>query len=306
MKNQLAIVIPAYKTTYLDKALKSIASQTCKDFTLYIGDDCSPHDIKSIVDQYKSKISLIYKRFDANLGGKDLVAQWKRCIDMTQDEQYLWLFSDDDIMDADCVEMFYKTIKKYPNCGLLHFNINKINQRSEVVASMERWPSYCSTKEYLDGKLGAKGFVSFVVEFIIKRDIYTQCGGFENFDMAWGSDFISWVKFSDMANGIVTIDKARVSWRESNENISPDHRPETIYRKLISVILYTKWISDFAKNKNYGKRWFYSKYALGELKRNKKFLSKKAFNRLLRFYVETNMINSIWYNILKIFYSFII
>ena len=49
---QLAIIIPAYKETFLRKALESIASQTCKDFTLYIGDDCSPNDLKSIVSDF--------------------------------------------------------------------------------------------------------------------------------------------------------------------------------------------------------------------------------------------------------------
>ena len=41
---ELAIVIPAYKIMYFDQALSSIANQTCKDFTLYIGDDSSPFE----------------------------------------------------------------------------------------------------------------------------------------------------------------------------------------------------------------------------------------------------------------------
>jgi glycosyltransferase involved in cell wall biosynthesis len=47
--NKLAIIIPAYKITFLDEALNSIANQTCLDFTVYIGDDASPHNIESIV-----------------------------------------------------------------------------------------------------------------------------------------------------------------------------------------------------------------------------------------------------------------
>ena len=102
-QNNLAIVIPAYKSTFLAAALDSIAAQTCKDFILYIGDDCSPNNLGEIVDGYRDKINLVYKRFDTNLGGKDLVAQWERCIDMTQGEDWLWLFSDDDVMEKNCV-----------------------------------------------------------------------------------------------------------------------------------------------------------------------------------------------------------
>lgn len=304
MEHSLAIVIPAYKSTFLQTALDSIAVQTCKDFTLYIGDDCSPNNIGEIVDKYKYKIDIVYKRFDTNLGGKDLVAQWERCIAMSHDEPYIWLFSDDDVMDTNCVEMFYETIKQNPNAGLLRFNINKINDASQLVSSFKSWPKYCSTKEYIDGKLGAKGYISFVVEFIVRRDIYTKCGGFENFDLAWGSDFISWVKFSDAANGIVTIDNAKVNWRESDENISPNKNPEIIYRKLKSVILYTKWISDYARGKNYGNRWFYSKYALGELKRNKNILSKTKLDELVAFYSQTNNLDFFYFNLLKFLYRY--
>lgn len=301
---QLAIIIPAYKSTFLKEALDSIASQTCKNFTLYIGDDCSPYNLENIVDDYRGRIGIIYKRFDNNLGGKDLVAQWERCIAMSHDEPYIWLFSDDDVMDVNCVEMFYETIKQNPNAGLFRFNINKINGASRLVSSFKSWPKYCSTKEYIDGKLGAKGYISFVVEFIVRRDIYTKCGGFENFDLAWGSDFISWVKFSDAANGIVTIDNAKVNWRESDENISPNKNPEIIYRKLKSVILYTKWISDYARGKNYGNRWFYSKYALGELKRNKNILSKTNLDELVAFYSQINNLNLFYFNLLKFLYRY--
>ena len=109
--HKLAIIIPAYKATFLPAALDSIAVQTCKDFTLYVGDDCSPEPIGNIVEQYKDKIKLVYQRFDTNLGGKDLVAQWERCIAMSKDEPYIWLFSDDDVMEPNCVEQLLKQIE---------------------------------------------------------------------------------------------------------------------------------------------------------------------------------------------------
>lgn len=108
----MAIVIPAYKITYLRETLESISRQTDKRFNLYIGDDCSPYDIESVVKEYENKIPLTYKRFDTNLGGKDLVAQWERCIEMTKDEEYIWLFSDDDTMDPECVASFYKVLSE--------------------------------------------------------------------------------------------------------------------------------------------------------------------------------------------------
>ena len=111
MTHRLAIIIPAYKAEFLPAALDSIVAQTCKDFTLYVGDDCSSEPIGDVVEQYRDKIELVYLRFDTNLGGKDLVAQWERCIAMSQDEPYIWLFSDDDVMESNCVELLLQQIE---------------------------------------------------------------------------------------------------------------------------------------------------------------------------------------------------
>jgi len=286
--NQLAIIIPAYKASFLAASLESITSQTCKDFTLYIGDDCSPYDLESIVKKHQDKINIVYKRFEANLGAKDLVAQWERCIDLNQGEEWLWLFSDDDIMAPNCVEDFYKTQKKHPEDKLFHFNINVINADGKLLHSSEQWPEHCTTKRYLDGKLSAKGFITYVVEFIIHRDIFFGAGRFQNYDLAWGSDFVSWVKFSNLNNGICTISDARISWRDSGENISPNHNSNIIYRKMKSVIRSVKFITDFAKIHHYGRPWFYGKYALGEIRRNRDILSKQQLSSLSDDYNQVN------------------
>lgn len=286
-RKQLAIVIPAYKATFLSAALDSIAAQTSKDFTLYIGDDCSPYDLGAIVDRYRDRMDLVYHRFDANLGGRDLVAQWERCIDLTQGEPWIWLFSDDDVMEANCVEEFYKAMKAYPQNGLFHFNVCGLNDATGNVKPLPQFPKHCSARYYLDEKI--KGhFVSFVVEFVVRRDIFFDCGRFQNFDLAWGSDFISWVKFADKADGIVTCDNAKVLWRKSAENISPNTSNSVLYRKIKSLIDNACWLSQYAKSHGYGGfSIFYTKYPLGEISRRKDRLSKKQKHELLNYYIET-------------------
>ena len=284
-QNNLAIVIPAYKSTFLSATLDSIAAQTCQDFTLYIGDDCSPNNIGEIVDRYRDKINLVYKRFDTNLGGKDLVAQWERCIDMTQGEEWIWLFSDDDVMEARCVEEFYKTIKEKSRAGLIHFNVNCLDDATGKVSPLPVFPKFCSSKFYLDEKIRGH-LISFVVEFVVRRDIFFDNGRFQNFDLAWGSDFISWVKFSNAAGGIDTCADAKVLWRKSDENISPDKSSPILERKIRSLTANAKWLLDFTKQRGYGHKWFYTKYPLGEIRRNKKLLNKEQREILLKEYKE--------------------
>ncbi|MCS3153719.1 glycosyltransferase [Phocaeicola dorei] len=94
----MAIVIPAYKGRFLKETLDSIAVQAHKDeFVLYIGDDASPERLDKIVESYQNKVNLVYHRFSENMGGKDLVAHWERCIQLSA-EPFIWLFSDDDLM----------------------------------------------------------------------------------------------------------------------------------------------------------------------------------------------------------------
>ena len=117
MKNKLAIIIPAYKACFFREVLDSIVRQSNRDFTVYIGDDASPDDLESIVSDYKDKLDIFYFRFEQNWGGRDLVAHWERCIELS-DEPLVWLFSDDDLMPPDAVERVIKGWKKSGECGL--------------------------------------------------------------------------------------------------------------------------------------------------------------------------------------------
>lgn len=240
-RKQLAIVIPAYKATFLPAALDSIAAQTSKDFALYIGDDCSPYDLGAIVDRYRDRMDLVYHRFDANLGGRDLVAQWERCIDLTQGEPWLWLFSDDDVMEANCVEEFYKVVKKHPAHNIYHFDINVIDGHGNLMRSVAPYPAGLTAWDFCKKRSEVK-LVSYVVEYIFRRDTFMKYGRFQNFDLAWGSDVATITKLiGNKTLGI--INSAHVNWRYSSENISPDHSAKTSIRKLLSVADYTDWIN---------------------------------------------------------------
>lgn len=65
---RLAIIIPAYKENFLFETLQSLANQTNKDFNVYVGDDCSPYDLQSIVSRFEDRLDIHYVRFSENLG----------------------------------------------------------------------------------------------------------------------------------------------------------------------------------------------------------------------------------------------
>ncbi len=240
MRN-LAIVIPAYKLIYFEQVLESIAAQTCKDFILYIGNDGSPDDFEPLIKKYSSKIQIIYKYFEQNLGGSDLVAHWERCIDLTQNEEWIWLFSDDDKMGNNCVEEFYKTLSKNSNIDLFHFNIFKINEENKVIENCFMFPESFTSEEFLKGRL--EGITSsFAIEYIFRKTHFLLSNRFQNFDLAWGSDDATWIKLSKK-NGFRTIPNSKVFWRKSFFNISPNFKDKnTLCRKLNSQIDFGYWV----------------------------------------------------------------
>lgn len=232
---RLAIVIPAYKPDYLFNTLQSIYSQSCKDFNLYIGDDCSPYDLKQIIDKFDDGlVQQVYKRFETNLGGKDLVAQWERCIALTQGEDWIWLFSDDDVMGEKCVENFYKELDR-TRCAydLYHFNVKVIDGNGHVLGDSV-YQDVMHVESFYKLKAMAK-IESFVVENVFSRKIYDQVGGFSKFPLAWGSDTFTWMLMMK-DKGMKTVPDDYVYWRSSGVNITPNRNREISIVKAMSDI----------------------------------------------------------------------
>ncbi|MGV3704180.1 MAG: glycosyltransferase family 2 protein [Arcticibacter sp.] len=240
-KNRLAIVIPAYKLTYFRETLESMSAQECQDFTVYIGDDASPEDLASLVDEYSCRIPIVYRRFEENLGGNDLVAHWERCISMTEGEEWIWLFSDDDVMEASCVKNFYGCMTQVCNAELFHFDLKFIDHGGFVTKICKAFPEYLSVAEFFDRRVGFR-LNSTVVEYIFSRTAYEREGGFKNNDLAWCSDDASWIKLGRQT-GIVTIPGANVSWRSGGLNISSNIRDKAIVRRKVQAnVDHLNWV----------------------------------------------------------------
>jgi glycosyltransferase involved in cell wall biosynthesis len=241
--SKLAIIIPAYKPDFLKEALQSLAAQTCQDFTVYIGDDCSPYPLSKIVTPFLETMDLHYHRFDSNLGAKDLIGQWERCIALASDEEWLWMFSDDDRMDTLCVEYFYKIIDRYPHNRLFHFDVTVIDGEGRPTKDehfiKQDFKEWLSAKDFLRKRLNYE-INSFVVEYIVNRHTFNTEGGFVRYPLAWCSDDATWYRMG-RETGILTIPHARVYWRKSDANITPNHSRTIQKKKLVAVKSFLKF-----------------------------------------------------------------
>lgn len=239
MQHDIAVIIPAYKGKFLKKTLDSIAAQECKDFTLYIGDDCSPEDLEGIVKPYTGSISIKYRRFSSNLGKKDLLAHWDRCIRMSC-EHYIMFFSDDDIMPSDAICRAREYIARYPDHSFFRFNLCNINEMSETTHTNPDFPGpVSSAEELLCDKLGCRRS-SAAIEYVFTRDLYDSVGGFVRFPLAWCSDDATWYLMAK-ENGVVNISGRPFMWRNA-EGCNISNSSGYNHDKIEAVVMFLGWL----------------------------------------------------------------
>ncbi|MEO5979832.1 MAG: glycosyltransferase [Chryseolinea sp.] len=248
--SRLAIVIPAFKIDFFRDTLESLSVQTCQDFTIYIGDDASPHALSDIVKDYADKMTIKYIRFEDNLGSTDLVKHWNRCLDLVSEEAWLWLFSDDDTMDQSCVEVFYDFIKHNPAVELVHFDVDIIDERGKVIRQLPAFPPRLSSTDFFEQRI--RGTInSYVVDFIFRRSLYIDYEKFTSFDLAWNADDAAWMKFAQ-STSIYSISSPRICWRLSTQNISSIRSDfDIVVRKVNASVAFLQWSSGLFLQKKY-------------------------------------------------------
>lgn len=242
MKNKYTFLLPAYKIEYFQKALESILNQTYKDFKLIIQDDCSPFDIKSIVDKYSYDKRVYYYRNEVNIGGKNLVKCWNNLLEKA-DSEYIILASDDDVYDIHFLEEIDKLTNKYPQVDLLRARVKPI------LSDGEQWDIDGVYEEYGDSlyylyQRHLNTFVRCIACYVFKLDKLKRIGGFFYFPLAWHSDDATALLMSK--NGIVNTKLLLFSFRHSNINISSRNIDrKDAFQKAIATINYDKFFYNY-------------------------------------------------------------
>ena len=236
----LAVIIPAFKSKYLTQSLQSLADQSDKDFTVYVGDDASPDDIASICERFADILNIKYTRFDSNLGAVTLMQHWERCIELSADEPWIWIFSDDDIAHKHHVKAFrdalISTEEKY---DIYRFDTQVIDDNNLV--TFAEHPSPC-IESFVDVCVATmmENRVNNLPNTIFRRSKYKEIGGLVCFPYGQSADWASIILLS-RPNSIYTIPLIRFSWRYSPIGITwkAAHNKGTMVAGLFDFI---EWI----------------------------------------------------------------
>ena len=236
----LALVIPYYKIVFFEETLESLASQTEKQFKVYIGDDASPENPLPLLNKYSGRFDFVYHRFEENLGGISLVQQWERCIDLIENESWIMLLGDDDFLEETVIESWYRHYDVFnAKSNIIRFATKSVNMQlnSKVSDSFTHPLWEKATDSYYRRFKGMTR--STLSEYVFLKDAFLKFG-FYDFPLAWHSDDAAWLSFSGHKL-IYTINESNLFIRHSSFCISGNKENQNL-KDTASEIFYAKSI----------------------------------------------------------------
>ena len=239
---KFSIIIPAYKINYLKEAIESVVNQTFEDFELLIFDDCSPHDIKSLANEYLADKRVRYFRNKSNYGAERLVDNWNNALSYCKGD-YVICMGDDDRLTPNSLEIYADLISKYPEISVFHGQTEIIDENGNITEYLEPRFEKESVWQLIYYRWAGLGRQQFVGDFCYNRETLTKDGGFYNLPLAWGSDDIT-ACIAASKNGIVNSQDTCFQYRKNRHTISNSENADI---KIKALLLQRKWYEDFLK-----------------------------------------------------------
>jgi glycosyltransferase involved in cell wall biosynthesis len=254
----LAIVIPYFKLSFLEEAVRSLANQTDNRFKVYIGDDASSEDPSEIVSKYNSQLDLVYHRFETNLGSTSLVQQWERTVALSKNEEWIMILGDDDYIDKNVIAAFYAHLENVRELKIKVVRFaTRVLEIDGTYSKKYTHPRVEKSTDFFYNKFfnGSRGSMS---EQIFSREAYLS-HKFRDFPLAWGSDNFAWLDFTNFGN-IYTINEAIVYFRISTENISRKGYKDAVKnesRYIYFTLLVENFLTKFKKQQRLKLMFYY-------------------------------------------------
>lgn len=127
----VSIVIPAYKSTYFELALRSAFAQDYDQLEIVICDDCRDGGIRALVDQLTpdSPFPVRYFYNEHSLGEALNVARGVR----EAQGEYIKFLYDDDLLEPECVSALVDVLHGHPDITLAAATRRLINENGDVL-----------------------------------------------------------------------------------------------------------------------------------------------------------------------------
>ena len=240
MGMKFSVTIPAYKAQYLKEAIESVVSQTYFDWELIIVDDCSPEDIKSIVEPFLNDKRISYYRNEKNCGAVNVVDNWNICLNYCTGD-YVICMGDDDRLLPCCLEEYQALIRKYPDLNVYHCRTEIIDECGKVTDLQEPRPEWESALSMLWNRWDHRN-KQYIGDFCYGAEYLKSVGGYYKMPLAWGSDDITAV-LATKEQGIANTQTFCFQYRENSQSITSSSANAKI--KIEARLEQYKWFSTF-------------------------------------------------------------
>ena len=238
IKPKVSFVLPAYKGNFLESAIRSILEQTYRDFELIVVNDCSPDNVKSIVESFCDSRIAYYENTE-NRGSVDLIGHWNSCVARATGE-FVVIASDDDIYDPCYLEEMMLLEEKYSHVDLYHCRLRYMDSNERIIQLSQPACEYETCADFVCQRLFWKRKQA-APEFMFRKKVWEEHGGMVNFPIAWFSDDATWNLFAQ--NGVAYSSKPLLSFRMSGQNLSTNNvRCE---EKIEAMKKYVRWLEEF-------------------------------------------------------------
>lgn len=235
---KFTIAIPAYKPNFLKQAIESIINQTYLNWELIILDDDSPYNLELIVNTYLHDKRIKLYRNGRNVGIKDVVNNWNKCLNLSTGD-YLICMGDDDILSHNCLSVYYDYITRYPDYDLYHAATEIIDEESNFLRYQEGRPIQESVYSMAWFRLDRKRD-QYIGDFLFKTKTLYNIGGFYNQPMAWASDDIT-SYLCGFSKGVINIQEYIFKYRENRLSLS---NSKNLLLKLEAIRKEEEWYKE--------------------------------------------------------------
>lgn len=229
----VSVIIPAYKKKYFYEAISSVLNQTYKNIELIIVNDKSPEDLTSVVNCFNDS-RIHYYLNEHNIGGKDPVSNWNKCLSYTNGE-FVSLLCDDDMYETEFIMEMVTLANTYKTCDVFRSRCKIVNCNNNIVNLYPTTAKWLSGEDFISHFLTGRIHLT-ISEWFFRRSRILECGGYFSAPLAWYSDDLSIFRFA-ARHGVVTSPKILVTFRQSGINIS-SHTIKNRLGMLKAIIVF--------------------------------------------------------------------
>lgn len=234
----ISFVMPAYKAEWLAQAVDSILAQTYPAIELIVVNDCSPHDLDSVMAQYTDP-RVRYYRNEQNIGGKHLTRQWEHCLGFVRGE-YLVMAADDDLYAPTFAEECMKLAMQHPSVDLIRTRVEEIDEVGALVGLESFYTKgLISQLEYIYAYRSGEVFIC-MGNFAFKTSVLRE-KGFVDFPRALGSDIATTIEMA--VNGVACVDQPLFAFRHSTIHLSGSMAQ--LEPKMGAITLFYEWMERY-------------------------------------------------------------